>query len=119
MTNIPDYNPTSDAIQLRPFELLLQVHNERFPCQTLLTAGMSRKPQTWFRSRVLPWRLYPTAVHPDHPNIPALRRCGRSCGRRASARRRSPLGSARLMSTKFASTTHLWSKAPCLHGITQ
>ncbi len=34
MTNIPDYNPTSDAIQLRPFELLLQVHNERFPYQT-------------------------------------------------------------------------------------
>ncbi len=32
---------------------------------------MSRKPQTWFRSRVLPRRLYPTAGHPDHPDIPA------------------------------------------------
>lgn len=24
-TNIPDYNPTSDAIQLRPFEVLCEV----------------------------------------------------------------------------------------------
>lgn len=28
MTNIPDYNPTSDAIQLRPFEVLLQVRKQ-------------------------------------------------------------------------------------------
>lgn len=25
MTNIADYNPTADAIQLRPFEVLVQV----------------------------------------------------------------------------------------------
>ena len=29
MTNIADYNPTADAIQLRPFEVLVQVTRSR------------------------------------------------------------------------------------------
>lgn len=31
-TNLPDYNPTSDAIQLRPFEVLCEVRADVNTC---------------------------------------------------------------------------------------
>lgn len=113
MTNIPDYNPTSDAIQLRPFEILCQVGfsgQATIPgfskCLTANAAASDSAALSYIRhSSCAAHALHCQSISIEQtPNPKPLeynhRRCGPSCGRRASAHPRLPPGRGFLMSIR-------------------
>ncbi len=113
MTNIPDYNPTSDAIQLRPFEILCQVGFSGQATTPGSSKCLTANAAASDSACVIIHPALSCAAHETHcqgtsteqtPNLKPLeyphRRCGPSCGRRASAHPRSPPGRGFLMSIR-------------------